>query len=142
MLATSSITILLSAAAAMASTRQGETAMWIDNSTLTLGKRTEEFVNQEFTFYSAGIGPDACTGKNHLDSDFDVAMGFEQFETGVCCGKQLTITVNGKTATASCVDECAICQYGQLDFTKGLFEYFTGGDLDVGVIHGDWSYVL
>ncbi|KAJ7356593.1 hypothetical protein DFH08DRAFT_802615 [Mycena albidolilacea] len=146
MFASSSLAILISAATAMASTHQAarnhhEIAKRLDNTTSPLDKRAQ-FTNQEFTWYPTDTGPDACTGKNHQDSDFYVAMGYNQFGDGsACCGKQMSITVNGKTATATCVDECASCPaYGQLDFTKGLFQYFTGGDLDVGVIHGSWSF--
>lgn len=38
-----------------------------------------------------------------------VAMGTTLFEQGGCYGKQLVITANGKTTTATCVDECATC---------------------------------
>ncbi|KAF7340232.1 hypothetical protein MVEN_01941900 [Mycena venus] len=144
MFAVSSLVILLSAATAMANTHQARShhalAKRVENASGV--ERRAQFVNQEFTWYPTDTGPDACTGKNHQDSDFFVAMGYNQFGDGSnCCGKQMTITVNGKTATATCVDECASCPgYGQLDFTKGLFEYFTNGDLDVGVIHGDWSF--
>ncbi|KAJ6457818.1 hypothetical protein C8R47DRAFT_1163798 [Mycena vitilis] len=51
-------------------------------------------------------GPDACTGKNHKDSDWFVAMNYNQFGDGSsCCGKQLRIDYNGKSAVAACVDE-------------------------------------
>ncbi|KAJ7056169.1 hypothetical protein C8F01DRAFT_1157005 [Mycena amicta] len=152
MLATSSIVLLLSAVAVMAGPHQARARshndiaiarrVESDNSTFSLDKRADQFLNTEFTWYPTDTGPDACTGKNHLDSDYYVAMGYTQYGQGGCCGKQLSITANGKTATATCVDECATCpQYGQLDFTKDLFKFFTGGDLDVGVIHGSWSYV-
>ncbi|KAF8151970.1 hypothetical protein K438DRAFT_1778627 [Mycena galopus ATCC 62051] len=145
MLAT--FTILLSAASVMANNHNdarshSAIAQRINNSTFSLGKRAT-YTNKEFTWYPTDTGPDACTGQNHQDSDFYVAMGFNQYGDGsACCNRQLSITVNGKTATATCVDECASCpEVGQLDFTKGLFEYFTGGDLGVGEIFGDWSYV-
>ncbi|KAJ7037379.1 hypothetical protein C8F04DRAFT_410177 [Mycena alexandri] len=144
MFASSTLTILLSAAV-MASTHEGrkhaDLAKRLDNNTFSLGKR-DTYQNKEFTWYPTDTGPDACTGKNHQDSDYYVAMGYDQFGDGGCCGKQMRITVNGKSAVATCVDECASCpEYGQLDFTKGLFEFFTGGDLGVGEIFGSWSYV-
>ncbi|KAJ7237480.1 hypothetical protein B0H12DRAFT_108000 [Mycena haematopus] len=146
MFATSSLAVLLSAAAAVtANTHQARShnaiAKRVESGSFTLDKRAQ-YTNKEFTWYPTDTGPDACTGKNHQDSDFYVAMGFNQFGDGsACCGKQMSITVNGKTATATCVDECATCpDVGQLDFTKGLFEYFSGGDLDVGVLYGSWSY--
>ncbi|KAJ6628163.1 hypothetical protein B0H10DRAFT_269573 [Mycena sp. CBHHK59/15] len=69
-------------------------------------------------------------------------MGYDQFGDGSgCCGRQLRINYNGKSTVATCVDECASCpQWGQIDLTKGLFEYFVG-DLGIGVFYGSWSYV-
>ncbi|KAF7367495.1 hypothetical protein MSAN_00812400 [Mycena sanguinolenta] len=146
MFATSSLVVLISAAAVMASTHGARTHNAIaaakrENNTFSIGKR-DQYNNKEFTWYPTDTGPDACTGQNHQDSDFYVAMGYNQYGDGsACCNRQLSITVNGKTATATCVDECASCpDVGQLDFTKGLFEYFSNGDLDVGVLYGSWSY--
>ncbi|KAJ7801475.1 hypothetical protein B0H14DRAFT_3885046 [Mycena olivaceomarginata] len=52
-----------------------------------------------------------------------------------CCNKQISITTNNRTANASCVDECPSCDgANDLDLTKGLFEFFSGGDLNVGVL--------
>ncbi|KAJ7165661.1 hypothetical protein C8R43DRAFT_987247 [Mycena crocata] len=149
MLSSSSFTVLLSAAAVMASTHQARShnniAKRLDNSTngpLSFDKR-DAFTNKEMTWYPTDTGADACTGKNHQDSDWYVAMGYDQFGDGSgCCGRKMRITANGKSTVATCVDECATCpQYGQIDLTKGLFKFFTDGDLDVGVIHGSWSYV-
>ncbi|KAJ7869490.1 hypothetical protein B0H14DRAFT_2727358, partial [Mycena olivaceomarginata] len=98
------------------------------------------FVGKEMTWYPTDTGPDACTGMNHLDSDFYVAMGTDQFKEG-CCGRQLNISYNGRSAVATCVDECATCpQWGQLDLTKGLFEFFVG-DPGIGIFYGSWSYI-
>ncbi|KAJ7217736.1 hypothetical protein GGX14DRAFT_336907, partial [Mycena pura] len=107
----------------------------------SLGRR-DTYSGKEMTWYPTNTGPDACTGKNHQDSDFFVAMGYDQFGDGSgCCGRKLRINYKGKSAVATCVDECASCpQWGQIDLTKGLFKYLTGGDLDVGVIYGSWSY--
>ncbi|KAJ7915239.1 hypothetical protein B0H13DRAFT_2324486 [Mycena leptocephala] len=112
----------------------------IYNNTFHLNERAQ-FVNQEFTWTAAGT-PDVCTGKIYQDSDFYVAMASDQFGDGSnCCGKQMTITVNGTTTNATCVDRCVTCTSFGLDFTKGLFEYFAGDNLEVGVIHGSWSFI-
>ncbi|KAJ7880650.1 hypothetical protein B0H13DRAFT_1891729 [Mycena leptocephala] len=133
-------------------------AKCIYNITFHLNERAQ-FVNQEFTLTAAGT-PDVCTGKIYQDSDFYVAMAsdvnrlvsikvearltvhLQQFGDGSnCCGKQMTITVNGTTTNATCVDRCVTCTSFGLDFTKGLFEYFAGDNLEVGVIHGSWSFI-
>ncbi|KAJ7486337.1 hypothetical protein B0H11DRAFT_1913622 [Mycena galericulata] len=84
---------------------------------------------------------DACTGQNHLSSDFVVAMNSQQFGDGSgCCGKTLTISYNGKSTNAACVDECPTCyDFGHLDMTEGLFDFFVG-DPGIGVFYADWSY--
>ncbi|KAJ6610258.1 hypothetical protein B0H10DRAFT_2225150 [Mycena sp. CBHHK59/15] len=123
MLASSSIAILLSAAAVMASTHQARShnaiAMRMNNSTVSLDKR-DTYMGKEMTWYPTDTGPDACTGKNHLDSDWYVAMGYDQFGDGSgCCGRQLRINYNGKSTVATCVDECASCpQWGQIEWQK------------------------
>ncbi|KAJ7676561.1 hypothetical protein DFH06DRAFT_610582 [Mycena polygramma] len=142
MIASSSLTVLLSAAAVLASTHTPRTHKGVARS-FDAEKRSFLFTNQELTWYPTDTGPDACTGKTHTDSDYYVAMRYDLFGDGsACCGKQVSITANGKTATATCVDECMTCaDKGSLDLTKGLFEYFSGGDLGVGVLSGSWSYV-
>ncbi|KAF8151151.1 hypothetical protein K438DRAFT_1988293 [Mycena galopus ATCC 62051] len=106
------------------------TANRVDNSTFHLDKRAP-FVNQKFAWFASGLN--AC-GSLTQDSDFSVAMSTDQFGGGSSCGKQITIAANESTATATCVDVCAGCSNAELDFTKGLFEYFTGGNLDVTLI--------
>ncbi|KAJ6490980.1 hypothetical protein C8R45DRAFT_928809 [Mycena sanguinolenta] len=121
MLSALSLLVLLPASAVMAAGTQR-----LGNNTFVLEER-QTFTNVEMTWYPSSAFHDACTGEMHQNSDFDVAMNFDLFQEGGCCGKQLIITVNGKTATANCVDECATCpQIGQLDLTEGLFEFFAG----------------
>ncbi|KAJ7578261.1 hypothetical protein C8J56DRAFT_359772 [Mycena floridula] len=145
MLASSSIIVLVAAWAVVASPYQNAPVKRVkgsENSTVSFVKR-DTFVNKEMTWYPTDTGADACTGKNHQDSDWYVAMGSAQYGDGsACCGKQLRITYNGKSTVATCVDECTSCpQWGQIDLTKGLFEFFTNGDLGIGTIYGSWSYV-
>ncbi|KAJ7689426.1 hypothetical protein B0H17DRAFT_637569 [Mycena rosella] len=115
MFASSSIALLLSATAVMAGAHQGRShnsiAMRVNNNTETLNKR-DSFVSKEMTWYPTDTGPDACTGKNHQDSDYFVAMGYDQFGDGSgCCGRQLRINYNGKSAVATCVDEVWPCPF-------------------------------
>ncbi|KAJ6554804.1 hypothetical protein B0H19DRAFT_1263100 [Mycena capillaripes] len=95
------------------------------------------------TWYPTDTGPDACTGKNHLDSDWYATMNYNQYGDGSAyCGK-LRINYNGKSTVATCVDECATCDvWGSIDLTKGLFTYLVGaGGLDQGEFWGSWSFV-
>ncbi|KAJ7930402.1 hypothetical protein B0H13DRAFT_1858809 [Mycena leptocephala] len=135
------------------------TAKRVDNSTFPLDERAQ-FVNQKFNTYGtiAGGGLDACGGEFGQDSDFYVAVApdvnrlvsikvearltvhCQQFGDGSNCGKQITITVNGTTTSANCLDVCAGCSSpGQLVLSEGLFEYL-GGNPDIGIIHGSWSF--
>ncbi|KAI9508845.1 hypothetical protein F5148DRAFT_949497, partial [Russula earlei] len=59
---------------------------------------------------------------------------------GPNCGKQITISYGGLTATATIVDRCPGCGSGGLDLTEGLFGYLSNGDLGLGVLQAVWSY--
>ncbi|KIY71615.1 hypothetical protein CYLTODRAFT_110292 [Cylindrobasidium torrendii FP15055 ss-10] len=79
----------------------------------------------------------ACGGYNS-GNEFVVAMSAQDWEGGAHCGKQITININGKSTQATIVDECMGCPSGDLDFSEGLFTFFS--PTDAGVVHGDWSY--
>ncbi|KAI5120564.1 hypothetical protein M0805_002514 [Coniferiporia weirii] len=96
---------------------------------------TGTFTNARFTFYDAGLG--AC-GETNTASDFIVALNSQQYGNGEYCKKEIDITYNGKTHTATIMDDCPGCPYGGLDFSRGLFDYFA--DESVGVITGSWSF--
>ncbi|KAH8980833.1 RlpA-like double-psi beta-barrel-protein domain-containing protein-containing protein [Lactarius hatsudake] len=92
------------------------------------------------TFYDIDVGITACGG-TYPASAFVVALNSAMFGSGYPgphCGASIVITVNGKTATATIVDECPGCPYGGLDLTRGLFGFFA--DLGVGVLQGSWHY--
>ncbi|GLB35357.1 putative non-catalytic module family expn [Lyophyllum shimeji] len=96
----------------------------------TLVKR---FDNARFSFYDAGMG--AC-GKMNSNSDFIVALNAPQFDSGDYCFKTITITWHGKSTQAQIVDKCMECPYGALDFSRGLFDYFS--DESAGYLYGTW----
>ncbi|KAJ7670834.1 hypothetical protein DFH06DRAFT_142473 [Mycena polygramma] len=104
-------------------------------------EKRDSYTGVAMTWYPTDTGPDACTGKNHKDSDWFVAMNYNQYGDGsACCGKQLRIDYNGKSTVATCVDECASCDtWGSLDLTQGLFEFFVG-DPGIGEFYGSWSF--
>ncbi|KZV60757.1 hypothetical protein PENSPDRAFT_716509 [Peniophora sp. CONT] len=96
------------------------------------------FSNAKFTWYDIGVAQ--CGW--HNENDFVVAINAIQYGSywkSDYCGKQISITLNGKTATATVVDECMGCPYAGLDFSKGLFEYFS--DVGAGIIYGDWHFI-
>jgi expansin (peptidoglycan-binding protein) len=49
------------------------------------------------------------------------------------------IAANGKTATATIMDLCPGCAYGDLDMSPSLFQNFA--DPDVGTFAMTWEYV-
>ncbi|KAI9638364.1 RlpA-like double-psi beta-barrel-protein domain-containing protein-containing protein [Dioszegia hungarica] len=90
------------------------------------------------TFYDVGLG--ACGGYN-VASDFIVALNSPQFGGGYPgpnCGRAITISYGGKTANAVVRDQCPGCGYGDLDFSRGLFNYFASED--VGTFQMSWSW--
>jgi expansin (peptidoglycan-binding protein) len=83
------------------------------------------------TFYATGLG--AC-GDVNVDSDYIVALNSAQYGSGYPgpeCGKQIQISANGKTATATIKDECPTCNYGDLDMSPSLFNHFSTPDAGV-----------
>ncbi|KAI6022705.1 RlpA-like double-psi beta-barrel-protein domain-containing protein-containing protein [Pisolithus marmoratus] len=98
-------------------------------------KAWKRFDNARFTYYAVGLG--AC-GQTNQPSDFIVALNSAQYGGGQYCFQMITITVNGKTGQAQIMDECPGCPYGGLDFSEGLFTYFS--DLSAGVLYGTWNF--
>lgn len=91
------------------------------------------------TFYATGLG--AC-GDYNSDSDYIVALNSAQYGgvyPGPECGKQIQISANGKTATATIKDECPTCNYGDLDLSPSLFNVFATPDQ--GTFQMTWDYV-
>jgi len=103
----------------------------------TLHKR---FGPGRMTFYDVGLG--ACGGWNNA-GDFIVAVNSAQFGgyavyPPAICGKQITISYNGKQVGAVVADECPTCGYGELDLSRGLFAQFaTEND---GVFYAEWWF--
>ncbi|KAH8113647.1 RlpA-like double-psi beta-barrel-protein domain-containing protein-containing protein [Phellopilus nigrolimitatus] len=97
--------------------------------------------NARLTYYDITVGTTAC-GKNYKASDYVVALNGAEFGSGYPgphCFKKISITANGKTATAQIVDKCPGCPKGGLDLTEGLFEHFA--PTSKGVLTGSWKYV-
>ncbi|KAF9227871.1 hypothetical protein BS17DRAFT_726484 [Gyrodon lividus] len=95
----------------------------------------KRFDNARFTYFADGLG--AC-GATNQPSDFIVALNSAQYNGGQYCFQMITITANGKTTQAQVTDECPGCPYGGLDFSQGLFEFFS--DLSAGVLYGTWNF--
>lgn len=91
----------------------------------------------QFTYYADNTDEGACGGWNK-PGDYIVALNAQQFDGGKYCGETVSITINGKTQSATIVDECMGCGFGGLDFSSGLFSSFA--NLGVGELHGSWSF--
>ncbi|KAF8188345.1 RlpA-like double-psi beta-barrel-protein domain-containing protein-containing protein [Pholiota molesta] len=103
------------------------------------GELAKRFSSTRWTFYDVGLG--AC-GQTNVASDFIVALNAEQFGSGYPgphCFKNIQMTYNGKSATATIMDSCPGCPYGALDLSRGLFTHFDSEDK--GIIYGEWSFV-
>lgn len=98
----------------------------------------KRFDNTRWTFYDVGMG--AC-GQFNVQSDFIVALNTAQFGDGYPgpnCFKQIIMTYNGQTTTATIMDECPGCPYGGLDLSRGLFNFFASESM--GVLYGTWNF--
>ncbi|KAJ7243059.1 hypothetical protein C8J57DRAFT_1557343 [Mycena rebaudengoi] len=72
-----------------------------------------------------------------------VAISQHVWDGGSHCGKEVSLSWQGKTTTAKVVDECMECPPDALDFSQGLFEFFggKGNNLQIGYLYGDWHYI-
>ncbi|CAO1619914.1 unnamed protein product [Sympodiomycopsis kandeliae] len=87
------------------------------------------------TWFHQNGNPGSC-GDYHSDSDYIVAVSGAHHSASNC-GKQVTISYGGKTATATIADTCPTCPgFYDLDLSTGLFQHFDS--LDKGVMTIDW----
>lgn len=85
----------------------------------------------DLTYYTPGMG--SC-GVTNTDSDAIVALAENMMAAKTpasgnpnenpLCGKSITISYGGKTATAKIMDTCPGCANGGLDLTPSLFQDF------------------
>jgi expansin (peptidoglycan-binding protein) len=93
------------------------------------------------TYYSPSAGVGAC-GKLNSNSDLVVAIDPSHWTSAnpsadPICGKTITISYGGKTATAVVEDKCSSCAPGAIDVSPAVFQKF--GALSVGAIEVTWS---
>ncbi|KAF8872348.1 hypothetical protein BD779DRAFT_347333 [Infundibulicybe gibba] len=137
------IAALIAASCALCGAGTPATSRRATRGELSLAKR---FDNAQLTFYSpdAGGGLGAC-GEIIHNSDFIVALNTPQYQASTppggfrstLCDQSITITVNGKTATAKIMDECPFCPDDGLDLTPALFSFFA--PLSSGLVIGSWN---
>ncbi|KAI5452450.1 hypothetical protein NCC49_000613 [Naganishia albida] len=95
------------------------------------------------TFYNIGLG--ACGELSH-EPEWIVALNSAQYNSmgggypnPAVCGKEIEIHAFGKTAIARVMDECPTCGWGELDFSRSLFNHLAS-ESD-GVFNMEWSWV-
>ncbi|KAG8819613.1 hypothetical protein FRC19_009668, partial [Serendipita sp. 401] len=106
----------------------------------TLRSESQALEKRDFsgvaTWYDVTTGQGYCGGYRS-PGDYVVALNQPQMDAqSVRCGDTITISANGRTATAVVWDECPPCAWGSLDLSAGLFQYFN--DLGVGVFPITW----
>ncbi|KAI1320176.1 hypothetical protein EDD11_001780 [Mortierella claussenii] len=89
------------------------------------------------TWFTDTVG--SC-GKPFQTSDMIVAMNAAQMGGTSQCGRQVQITANGKTVSATVVDTCPsqFCSSGSLDLSQAVFKQLA--PLDQGVVHITWKF--
>jgi expansin (peptidoglycan-binding protein) len=86
----------------------------------------------QLTFYDVGMGIGSCGFPQASPSDYVVAMNSDDMDanwTGnpnnnPLCGKSITITYNGVSATGMMYDSCPTCAKGDVDLSTGFFANF------------------
>ena len=98
----------------------------------------------DITYFTPGLG--SC-GVTNTESDMIVALAEDMMTAAgganpndnPYCGRSITMTHGGVTATATIEDTCPGCSGAGLDLTPTLFEKFA--DLGVGRVSGvQWSF--
>ncbi|KAI1350375.1 RlpA-like double-psi beta-barrel-protein domain-containing protein-containing protein [Xylaria sp. FL0043] len=100
--------------------------------TTTMTARSQTFTG-DITYYQPGLG--AC-GETSTDAETVVALSPAQYDGA--CGKTITITKDGKTATAKVVDKCPSCASGAIDVSSTVFKSLA--DMAVGRTTVSWSF--
>ncbi|KAI8909544.1 hypothetical protein EDD86DRAFT_246916 [Gorgonomyces haynaldii] len=88
---------------------------------------------------SGSSGGASCTGKFYSDYDYVVALESSLFSGS--CGRTVTIYANGRSVSATVVDECASgdgCLYNSIDATVGIWEAL-GIDTGRGIVDVTYS---
>ncbi|KAG7086437.1 hypothetical protein E1B28_002391 [Marasmius oreades] len=88
------------------------------------------------TFFYVGLGN--C-GWNSVDSDWVVALSLgSNYDNGAHCGRNVRVNANGVSRTATVVDSCPSCGWGDLDMSPSFFQNFAS--LDAGVFQMSWDW--
>ncbi|KAK4700653.1 hypothetical protein P7C70_g5590, partial [Phenoliferia sp. Uapishka_3] len=91
------------------------------------------------TYFYQGGAAGAC-GNVNSDSAYIVAIDVAMWNGGAYCGKQVSITGNGNTITATVADQCPGCSSsGSLDLSVGAFNAL--GSESAGVYAITWSFL-
>ncbi|GMF03234.1 unnamed protein product [Ambrosiozyma monospora] len=96
------------------------------------------------TYYNTGLG--AC-GITSNDSEMVVALSHDLYDTNKnsdntspFCGRQITLTWDGKSATVTVVDRGTFDGATNLDLSPAAFQVFA--PLDQGVLQGiSWNWI-
>ncbi|KAF8446014.1 RlpA-like double-psi beta-barrel-protein domain-containing protein-containing protein, partial [Boletus edulis BED1] len=99
------------------------------------------------TYYATGLGACGITNNDgqHIAAVshvlFDAFPGYAGVNpnTNPVCGKQVTVTYQGKTVTVTITDRCEACQVTDLDFSPSAFDILA--DPSVGRIDMTWDWV-
>ncbi|KAI0879500.1 RlpA-like double-psi beta-barrel-protein domain-containing protein-containing protein [Hypoxylon argillaceum] len=99
----------------------------------------------DLTYYTPGLG--AC-GVYSSESDAIAALSWQLFDQytpngnpnlNTLCGRQIQISLGGRTAVVTVADRCEGCQYGDLDVPVAVFGELA--DPAVGRTQMTWTWL-
>ncbi|KAI1821800.1 RlpA-like double-psi beta-barrel-protein domain-containing protein-containing protein [Xylaria intraflava] len=99
----------------------------------------------DLTYYAPGLG--AC-GVTNSESDAIVALSWELFDKytpngnpnkNSLCGRQIDISLGGKTTRVTVEDRCTGCQLNDLDVTESVFQKLASPS--AGRVKMTWNWV-
>jgi len=98
----------------------------------------------DMTYYTLGMG--AC-GTDNTGDDLTlniVALSHDLMGSlsndNPYCGKNISITYNDKSTTATVRDKCMGCSYDAIDVSEKVFEYLVGGTT-AGRVSVQWFFI-
>lgn len=97
----------------------------------------------DLTYYYPGGGYGAC-GQPIQNGDLVAAVSARFFTAAnpnqdPICGRTVTVTYNGRSATARVLDKCGGCGAQDIDVTPAVFSQLA--DLSAGRVRVNWSGV-
>ncbi|KAI1117076.1 RlpA-like double-psi beta-barrel-protein domain-containing protein-containing protein [Nemania sp. NC0429] len=106
---------------------------------------SRQTMSGDLTYYAPGLG--AC-GQYNSEDDAVVALSWQLFDQytpngnpnlNSLCGRQIQISLGGRSAVVTVADRCQGCQYSDLDVPVKVFSQLA--DPNIGRTQMSWNWL-